>query len=554
MLMELNLLSRLLPDPASVRLETWSFEPAPASITVTLRSRPCRMACPLCGKRSGRTHSRYERTLADLPWGEHAITIKLGARRMFCDNASCDRRVFAERLPRVAAPWARRTARLADRLTAVGLALGGSAGARLGRKFGLGACRNTLLNAVRQAPMPSVTTSSVLGVDDWALRKRDTYGTVLVDLERHRPVALLLGREADTLAAWLRDHPGVEVISRDRSGAYSKGARHGAPEAVQVADRFHLLQNLAEALEVVFSGHAADLYAAEQARRDAALAEHGTVPIARPEPQAKAKRLAAGRRTRRLARHGQVWALYRQGWSGEKIAPHLGISRSTVYRYLRSEVFPERKRRPDAGHSRLDAWRDIVLEHWNGDRRNSRKMFQDLQRRGYRGSYPTLARYLRRLRAVDTAVAASGLPAPVRPTLDAAPRQVLTPRTAAWTVLRRAEKRSVESQALLAGVRGRSPALNEAVELAEAFTALVRGREPAQFDPWLQQAENSSVPPLQRFAKRLRADYDAVRAALSLDWSNGQTEGQINRLKTIKRQMYGRAGLDLLERRFLLAA
>jgi len=549
-----NLLSRLLPDPASVRLETWSLEPAPASITVTLRSRLHQTRCPLCSKQSRRTHSRYERTLADLPWGEHAITIKLGVRRMFCDNALCKRQVFTERLPGVAAPWARRTARLADRLTAVGLALGGSAGVRLGRKLGLGACRNTLLNAIRQAPMPAVVTPSVLGVDDWALRKRDTYGTVLVDLERHRPVALLPGREADTLAAWLRGHPGVEVISRDRSGAFSKGARHGAPEAVQVADRFHLLQNLAEALELVFSTHAADLHAAEQARRDAVLAEHGTVPIAPSEPQAKAKVLAAGRRERRLARHGQVWALYRQGWSGEKIAPHLGISRTTVYRHLRSEMFPERKGRSDAGHSQLDAWRHVVLEHWNGDRRNSRKMFQDLQQRGYRGSYPTLARYLRRLWAAGNVGAASRLPATARPTLDAAPRQVLTPRTAAWTVLRRAEKRSVESQALLAGVRGRSPVLNEAVELAEAFIALVRGREAVQLDTWLQKAENSAVPPLQRFAKRLRADYEAVLAALSLGWSNGQTEGQINRLKTIKRQMYGRAGLDLLERRFLLAA
>ena len=284
-----------------------------------------------------------------------------------------------------------------------------------------------------------------LGVDDWALCKRDTYGTVPVDLERHRPVALLPGREADMLAGWLREHPGVEVISRDRSGAFSKGARHGAPGAVQVADRFHLLQNLAEALELVFSTHATDLHAAEQARRDAVLAEHGTVAIAPSEPQAKAKLLAAGHRERRLAQHGQVWALYRQGWSGEKIGPHLGISRTTVYLYLRSEVFPERKGRSDAGHSRLDQWRHVVLEHWNGDRRNSRKMFQDLQRRGYRGSYPTLAYYLRRLRAAAHVIAASGRPASARPKLNAAPRKVLTPQTITWTVLRRAEKRIVES-------------------------------------------------------------------------------------------------------------
>jgi len=217
-------------------------------------------------------------------------------------------------------------------------------------------------------------------------------------------------------------------------------------------------------------------------------------------------------------------------------------------------VFPERKGRRDAGHSRLDQWRHVVLEHWNGDRRNSRKMFHDLQRRGYRGSYPTLARYLRRLQAADNTVVASGRPASARPTLDAAPRQVLTPRTITWTVLRRAEKRTTESQALLADLRERSPTLNHAIGLAEAFTALVRGRVPAQLDTWLRQAEESAVPPLQRFATRLRADYAAVHAALSLNWSNGQTEGQINRLKTIKRQMYGRANLDLLERRFVLAA
>jgi len=424
-----NLLSRLLPDPASVRLETWSLELAPASIAVTLRSRAYQTRCPLCRRRSKRTHSRYERTLADLPWGEHAITIKLGVRRMFCDNALCKRHIFTERLPGVAAPWACKTTRLTDRLTAVGLALGGSAGARLGRKLGFVACRNTLLSVIRHAPMPPVVTPSVLGVDDWALRKRDTYGTVLVGLERRRPVALLPGREADTLAAWLREHPGVEVISRDRSGAYSKGARHGVPEAVQIADRFHLLQNLAEVLEVVFSTNAHDLHASEQARRDAVLLECGTVPIAPSEPQAKAKLLASERRTRRLAQHEQVWALYRQGWSGEKIGPHLGISRSTVYRYLRSEVFPERKGRRDAGHSRLDPWRHVVLEHWNGDRRNSRKMFQDLQQRGYRGSYPTLARYLRRLQAADNTVVASGRPASARPKLGSPALCVLSLRS-----------------------------------------------------------------------------------------------------------------------------
>ena len=383
-----NLLSCLLPDAAQVRLETWALEPAQSAITLNLHARLATACCPLCGRRSKRVHSRYGRTLADLPWGEYAVNVRLSIRRSFCDNARCGRRLFAERVPGVVAPWARKTTRLTGRLTAIGLALGGAAGMRLGRELGLNASRNTLLRLVRRAPLPDVAAPSALGVDDWALRKRHAYGTVLVDLDRHRPVALLPGREADTLAAWLREHPGVAVISRDRAGAYAKGARKGAPGAVQVADRFHLLQNLAEALEVVFAAHAKDLRSAEQARREAVTAEHGTVPIPLPEPQAKDRVLAVARREPRLAACEQVWRLRSQGYSGQAIARHLGISRSTVFRHLRSEAFPERKGRGDAGHSLLDPWQDVILEHWNSDRRHGRQLFRTLQNDGYRGSSP----------------------------------------------------------------------------------------------------------------------------------------------------------------------
>jgi transposase len=244
----------------------------------------------------------------------------------------------------------------------LGLALGGSAGVRLGAKLGLAASRNTLLRRVRPAPVPPAVTPSALGVDDWALRKRITYGTILVDLERRRPVALLPDREANTLAAWLRAHPGVAVITRDRAGAYAKGARSGAPVAVQVADRFHLLQNLAEMLEVVFTSHAKHLRAVDQARREA-VGRNGNLLLPPAEPQKRARFLAGARHERRKAQHGQVWAFHRQGWSGGQIALRLGISRRTVSRHLRSEAFPERRTRSDAGRSRIEPWRSVVIEH-----------------------------------------------------------------------------------------------------------------------------------------------------------------------------------------------
>jgi len=549
-----NLISCLLPDSTTVRLETWGAKPAPRTITLTLTSRSHPAPCPLCARWAKRTHSWYERALADLPWGEHDVAVQLRVRKLFCDNTKCKRRIFTECLPDVVAPWARKTARLSERLTAVGLALGGAAGARLGRSMGLATSRNTLLRLVRRAPLPPVDTPAALGVDDWALRKRHTYGTVLVDLDRHRPVALLPDREAETLATWLRDHPGVEVISRDRASAYAAGGRSGAPDAVQVADRFHLLQNLAEALELAFTGHARELRDAEQARRQDRVAEGGPVRPDPPPPPKRPLAMAAARREQRMATHRKVWDLYRQGWPGQEIARHLGIGRTTTFRHLKSEAFPERKGRSDAGRSSMDPWRDWIIERWNRGQRNGRQTLRDLRAKGFTGNYATVLRYLNRLRdAQQGAVSHRSRARPATP-LVAAPKQVMTPRTAAWTVLRPPDRRDDDEAGLLARLRAAAPILAEAVKLAEEFAALVRGRKPKLLDPWLQRAQDSAVPALQRFAKRLSSDYDAVRAAVTLAWSNGQVEGQINRLKTIKRQMYGRASLDLLERRFLLAA
>ena len=399
-------------------------------------------------------------------------------------------------------------------------------------------------------------TPSVLGIDDWALRKRHTYGTVLVDLERRRPVALLPDREAATLAQWLRDHPGIEVVARDRSGVYADGTRRGAPQAMQVADRFHLVQNLAEVLETVFTAHASSLRAVESVARQAEVPAAGeAVQPDRPQQAAKARAKATERRERRLARHQQVWELHREGFPGHAIARQLGLGRSTVFRDLKSATFPERKQRHDLGRSLLDRWKPFVVAQWNAGRRDSRRLFRDLQQQGYRGSYPTLARYTQRLRQAQEAAVPrqSARPRMVPPVIEPR-RRPLTPRTAAWLVLRRTERRHAADSERLARLRAQHADLAEAVDLAEAFTALIRARQPDRLDPWLRQAQDSALPAFRGFAKRLRIDEEAVRAAMTSPWSTGQVEGQINRLKMIKRQMYGRANLDLLGRRFLSAA
>ena len=493
--------------------------------------------------------------MADLPGGPWRVVLRLHVRKFFCANGRCTRRILTERLAPLVAPWARRTQRRTQWLVHIAVALAGTAGARLCRGLGLAVRRNTLLRLLRRQPLPDVATSQVLGVDDWAFRKGRSYGTIRIDLERRRARALLPDREAKTVALWLPAHPGVGVITRDRSRAYADGARQGAPDAIQVADRFHLLQNLAEARDPVFHAPGHAIEAVNEARRQAPVTPpDGTLAVPPPALPRKVQELAHQRQARRLALHQQIWAFHQQGWPAWAIAQQLGIGKNTVFRYLRTETLPARKRRTDRGRSLLTPYTPDLLERWNAGCRDALRLFRELQPRGYPGSYVTVARYAQRLRQAQGQTPRQRRPRHPLPLVTAPPHRALTPRRATWLVLRRPEQRTPEEEHLLAQLTAQDAQLAEAIALAQDFAQLVRQRQPAQLDPWLARAAESPLAPLQRFAKGLRDDDDAVRAGVTLPWSNGPVEGPSNRLKTLKRQMFGRASLDLLQRRFLLAA
>jgi transposase len=545
----------LLPPTRAVRLTKVTMETD--DVLLQLRTTGPTACCPRCAVPSSSVHSRYQRHLTDLPWGTRSVRLQLTVRKFVCRNPSCRRRIFTERVPALAAAYARRTQRLATVLQAIGVALGGQAGARLTQCLGFPASRDTLLRLVRRLPLPAVLPLVAIGVDDWAHRKRQRYGTIIVDLTDRRPVALLHDREADTLASWLRAHPGVTIIARDRLKAYMDGARAGAPQATQVADRFHLLQNLAEALDQVFSAHGHALKAVSEALSRVPVVQPDgrtamPVPPSTPTPQAQTR--AVQRRARRLTIYERVWTLHRQGWSNRAIAQQLGIGRMTVVRYLQAPTFPERKGRSDTGKSVLTPYKERLLKRWNAGCRDALRLFRDLQRHGYTGSYPTVARYAQRLRQAQGLRPRERRPGQMLPRIVELQPQPLTTRRATRLVLKRPEHRPDVDTQLLAHLESQHRDLAGAIALAQDFCAIVRERQVDRFDDWLARAVASGVAPLRRFALGLRADDDAVRASLRLPWSNGPVEGQINRLKVLKRSMFGRAKMDLLSRRFLLAA
>jgi transposase len=424
-------ISTLLADPEAIRLE--KIIPHESSLTLVVRAARAQAECPRCRRPSTRVHSCYTRTAADLPWHGVAVRLQLRARRFRCQNSLCTKRIFCERLPSVVAYYARKTVRLNDTLELIGFALGGEAGARLARELGLTVSPDTLLRHLRQPSVEAHTTSRIIGVDDFAFRRGRRYGTLLVDLERRCPIDLLPDREAGTLSAWLRAHLGIEVVTRDRSKTYASSITHGAPAAVQVADRWHLLKNLREALEQFL-------------KRVLPTGTKRAQPSARPPEE-----------------HERAPSEYIEQ-SRIRLLPHLQLC--------------------GAG-------------------------------------------------------SASERTPPLR--------------DAAWILLQ-PERFKEEERAVVERLCQFFPTVKEAQELALNFTRMVRCRTAEMLPAWLRAAAKSKLKEFVSFARGLSEDYEAVMNALRYKWSNGQLEGQVNRLKLIKRMMYGRAKFDLLRARVLHSA
>jgi transposase len=522
--------------------------------------------CPRCQRRSRHVHSQYERTLADCPCAGHRLTLHLRVRRFRCRVRWCPQRVFTERLPSLAQPWARRTQRQQHTLARHVVDLGGEAGARHCRAEALPVSARTLLRLVHQLPLPTVPLVRLLGVDDWSKRRGHSYGTILVNLETHEVVDLLPDRTAETFAAWLLAHPEVEVISRDRAGAYAEGARLGAPQATQVADRFHLDKNVTEALERYLLRQHRSLRQASRAEEDplrtgtrvagqdqevASTASAANPPPApSPVPTTRDACQARDRRARRLGRYEEVVALGAQGLSVRAIAARTGVSRGTVQKFLHAGSFPERHSRAPRP-TQLTPFLPYLQERWDSGCHNAVQLWRELRARGFRGGRAAVSRLLQTWRPPRVARTTAPTPAP----RAAAPCAVhASPRSTCWLLLKDADQLTPAEEGYLTRLYHLCPQVALARALTREFQTLIRERDLPGLYAWLKGVRQSGIPELISVANGIWRDRRAVDAALTRPESQGQTEGFVNKLKFIKRSGYGRSGFDLLRRRVLLAS
>jgi len=521
--------------------------------------------CPKCQTLSQRVHSHYRRTLQDVPLGSRSVRMQLHLRKFFCDNPDCGQAIFAERLAPWLAPYARRSQRLEHHLTAVGCENGGEGGARLAAHLHLGQWSpQALLRLVRRMPDELRATPRVLGVDDWAKRKGHTYGTILCDLERHEVIDLLADREADTLAAWLQTHPGIEIICRDRAGAYADGARRGAPNALQVADRFHLLTNASEAVQRVVDRHREALHVDVEAvvPQSPAPAPGGKRPYTSrglPRPPRVPSQIRAQqdlKRRLRAERWDRARELIAQGLSRRAVRRELHMCKRTLQRVLHTAGCPPEHA---ARFRTLRGFTDELTRLWNAGEHNGRQLFRHIQSQGYRGSYLAVAYFLQPLRQQQLEIGeAARLPAapavsPAAPVLRIVTRQ-LPPRLVSRCLAGNPPANSDEDQRQVERLCLAVPDLDAARQLATTFRTMLLEHQVAQLTPWLEGAARGSLPEFQALAASLARDRAAVELAISSKWSSGQVEGQVNRLKLIKRMMYGRGKLDLLRKRVVSQA
>lgn len=516
-------------------------------------------ACPLCARVATRVRSYYTRLVADAPCAGRQVHLLLRVRKFRCETADCPRQVFTERLAPFLEPWARMTTRFSKMIEAIGLATCGELGARLAPRLGMRTSPTTILRRTMALPTCPPEQVALLGIDDWSFRRGRKFGTILVDLATHAIIDLLPDRRSETAAAWMQAHPEIDIVSRDRGGDYAAAARKGAPQARQIADRFHLAQNLTDRIEVILARCRTEIRKASQQRDTPSRQDQ---PEGNDEQQTPAldqwqpaqdpqeKNAHVARQAERSDRYHQLVELRNQGLTLKEIARRLGMGERTVRYWFTRGIPYEKSQQRRKRRSGFDPYASYVAEQWNQGHRHGQELWREIVAQGYKGGSRSVYRFLESLRQT---------PAPARGKAD---RSQAVPETslqhfcaheAVWLFVRDPADLQEQEQRALTAIRQASPTADTVYTLAQQFMRMIRQLEGEHLDEWLGLVRTSQIPELQSFVQSIKRDKAAVLAGLTLPHNNGVVEGKINKLKLIKRMMFGRAGFPLLRQRVLHA-
>jgi transposase len=449
------------------------------------------------------------------------------------------------------------TNRLRQWIEAIARAASGEVGARLAEHLSMGVSPTTILRRLMSLFTPPVGAVSVLGIDDWSFRRGRKFGTILVDLTTHAIIDLLPDRSAETAAAWMRLHPEIDIVSRDRGEDYASAARLGAPQARQVADRFHLAKNLKEIVEEILARCRAEIRQASKpsdtppTQQEAQKAEQTpALPDQPPDPYPLAGSAHLARHAERSDRYQQLVELRNEGLTTKEIAHRLDIAERTVRHWFKQGIpygNPESRRKEG---NRINPYMAYVTERWNQGEHNGLTLFRELQTQGYKGGSRSVYRFLERLRGYPASLQGRTEHAQ---TLKDAPLQQFTAHQAVWLFVRDRADLDESEQSELAAIRQASLTANTVYELTQDFMSILRHREGERLDTWLEDVRKSQICELQRMVRSIEKDKEAVLAGLTLPHSNGVVEGKVHKLKFLKRMGFGRAGFALLRQRVLHA-
>ena len=506
-----------------------------------------RAICPCCGQESTKVHGCYQRHPQEISSVGRHVHIVLTVKRFRCETTCCKQKTFTEQHPNWLQAYARRTNALTTLMAHMSVKISAEVAHQLLHCFQIKVSGDTLLRILRRFDQSNQLNDSprVIGVDDWAFKRGRNYGTIIVNLETHRVIDLLPDRTGETLTIWLQNHPTIELITRDRSTEYAKGIQQGAPQVTQVADRWHLLVNLRQMLERYFTAIHTTLRQLPVSETFQGILDQQRSTFVRSRGERVASQTI---REAKLLIYEQVQKMRQQGCNIAQITRDLGYHPATITKYFYATSFPERKRRKPT-KSILDAYIPYLEQRLIDDcEQNAQQLWREIQQQGYPGTSKQVMRWLHLKR---TSHSPKTPPHHQDIIIQRAP-QVRLPssKELAWLIVRDPDTLSVEEQTLLSHIQQHQN-LVAMYKCAQDFVQMFRHRLVEKLDDWLTQSNNLGVYQLQTFVKGLKQDYDAVRAALTFAWSNGQTEGQVNRLKFIKRQMYGRAKFDLLRIRVL---